>query len=294
MREKFYFFGSFRDTAQAIEDTHARLEYLEAVIRCGLELKEKEISPLVNALMVQTRFTLERSKSISSSASERWKKWWAPQWNKNAKKNWEVVIKQANSNKNNQTQAKTSEIEEEKEIEVEEKVKEETTATAPTTKNIEYINWMRSVELKGRQYLRAWNELIGDNSIMSTEVKKWIYNIQNSISAEEFKTRVEKFSVIKDLILKKKMQNYFYYPIWNRTLENFLEHINKFYWEDSVIISRIAKKDEIKKALRVLETTISPNSVNNQELKKEMTVEEKQKAKEVMLQARKKLLNHIN
>jgi hypothetical protein len=71
MREKFYFFGSFRDTAQAIEDTHARLEYLEAVIRCGLELKEKEISPLVNALMVQTRFTLERSKSISSSASER-------------------------------------------------------------------------------------------------------------------------------------------------------------------------------------------------------------------------------
>jgi hypothetical protein len=61
-----------------------------------------------------------------------------------------------------------------------------------------------------------------------------------------------------------------------------------------VIISRIAKKDEIKKALRVLETTISPNSVNNQELKKEMTVEEKQKAKEVMLQARKKLLNHIN
>jgi hypothetical protein len=31
---------------------------------------------------------------------------------------------------------------------------------------------MRSVELKGRQYIRAWNEITGDNAIMSSEVKK--------------------------------------------------------------------------------------------------------------------------
>jgi hypothetical protein len=71
MREKFYFFGSFRDTAKAIEDPTARLEYLEAVIRHGLGDEEIELSPLINCLMVQTRFTLDRSKEISDSASER-------------------------------------------------------------------------------------------------------------------------------------------------------------------------------------------------------------------------------
>ena len=112
---------------------------------------------------------------------------------------------------------------------------------------------MRSVELKGRQYLRARKKVTGDEAIMSSEVKKWIYNIQTSITAEDFKTGVEKFQVIKDLIVNKKMQNYFYYPIRSWTLENFLEHINKFYWEDSIIISRIAKK-EVKKALRILKS----------------------------------------
>jgi hypothetical protein len=71
MRERFYFFGSFRETAKAIEDSEARLEYLEAVIRHGLGDEEIEVSPLINCLMVQTRFTLDRSKEISDSASER-------------------------------------------------------------------------------------------------------------------------------------------------------------------------------------------------------------------------------
>lgn len=117
MREKFYFFGSFRDTAKAIEDSKARLEYLEAVIRHGLGDEEIELSPLVNCLMVQTRFTLDRSHDISDSASERWKLGWAPKWNQNARKNWDIISKQANSNKNNLKQTKTSEVEEEVEVE---------------------------------------------------------------------------------------------------------------------------------------------------------------------------------
>ena len=71
MRERFNFFGSFRDTAKAIEDSKARLEYLEAVIRHGLGDEEIELSPLVKCLMVQTRFTLDKSHDISDSASER-------------------------------------------------------------------------------------------------------------------------------------------------------------------------------------------------------------------------------
>ena len=122
MREKFYFFGSFRETAKTIEDPLVRLEYLEAVMRHGLGDEEIELSPLVKSLMVQTRFTLDRSKEISDSASERWKRWWAPKGNKNAVKSFENISKQANSSKNKLNQAKTSEVEEE--VEVEEEYKE--------------------------------------------------------------------------------------------------------------------------------------------------------------------------
>ena len=121
MREKFYFFGSFRETAKTIEDPLVRLEYLEAVIRHGLGDEEIELSPLVKSLMVQTRFTLDRSKEISDSASERWKRWWAPKGNKNAVKSFENISKQANSSKNKLKQAKTSEVEEEVEEEYKEK-----------------------------------------------------------------------------------------------------------------------------------------------------------------------------
>ena len=163
--------------------------------------------------------------------------------------------------------------------------------TTPQHKNIEYINGMRSVELKGKQYLWAWNELIGDNAIMSSEVKKGIYNIQNSISAEDFKARVEKFATIKDLIVRKNKQKYFYYPIWEWTLDKFLEHINKFYWEDSLIISRIANKENKNQALSILkvqDTTQYPVQVE----KKEMTEQEKAEALKTMQQAKEKLLNH--
>lgn len=160
--------------------------------------------------------------------------------------------------------------------------------TTPTHKNIEYINGMRSVELKGKQYLWAWNELTWDSSVMSSDVKKWIYNIQTSITADDFKARVEKFAVIKDLIVRKNMQNYFYYRIWDWTLEDFLGNINKFYWEDSLIISRLAKKEEIKKALRVLEVQTTQQQPVSQP-KVEMTDEDKQKALETMKQAKEKL-----
>lgn len=119
MREKFYFFGSFRDTAKAIQDPQLRLAYLEAVMDywiAGIDPPD----PIIQALLIQTKFTIDRSVEISSSASIRGKKWWAPQGNKNACKNWWKHSKQAKSSKNNLTQAKTSEEEVEEEREVEE------------------------------------------------------------------------------------------------------------------------------------------------------------------------------
>ena len=116
--EKFYFFNSFLDTARAIEDEKLRLEYMMAVAEYWIEGKESD-NPLVRALMVQTKFVLDRSQEISVSASEKWKKWWAPKGNKNACKNLENTSKQPKTNKNNLKQTKTSEEEVEEEVEKE-------------------------------------------------------------------------------------------------------------------------------------------------------------------------------
>lgn len=115
--EKFYFFNSFLDTARAIEDKELRLKYLMAVAEYWLEWKESD-DPLVKALMVQTQFTLDRSKELSEKKSESMKG------NSNAVKDWEKVSKQTKTEKNRTKQKKQEEeVEVEDELEVEEENK---------------------------------------------------------------------------------------------------------------------------------------------------------------------------
>lgn len=118
--EKFYFFNSFLDTARAIEDEWMRLKYLMAVAEYGLEGKESD-DPMIKALMVQTQFTLDRSKEILEQKSESMKG------NQNARKTWEVVPKQwktVKTDKNSEKQKKQEE-EVEEEVEYKEIYKEE-------------------------------------------------------------------------------------------------------------------------------------------------------------------------
>lgn len=102
------------DTARAIEDKEIRLKYLMAVAEYWLEWKESD-DPIIKALMVQTKFTLDRSKELSQLKSECMKG------NQNAVKNWEKQWKQKKTEKNSTKQKKQEEeVEEEVEIEVEE------------------------------------------------------------------------------------------------------------------------------------------------------------------------------
>lgn len=264
MREKFYFFWTFWGTAQAIEDKEQRLEYLEAVIRHWIGDEEKELSPLVNALMVQTRFTLDRSQEISDSASERWKKWWAPKWNTNAVKDWNIIQKQANSNKNKLKQTKTSEeeveeeVEEEIEVEKENKEKDSTTTTiqdivTEQSARISYMNGMRNVEIRWKQLINKWNSITHREEFMNEELKKALYNLQ-SIPISTFEDRATKYQSLCDRIKENKAEKLFYYPIRERDLLKFISKINLFYWDDSIIISKIAHKDWVIKdrAVRLL------------------------------------------
>lgn len=139
--EKFYFFNSFLDTARAIEDEGLRLKYLMAVAEYWLEGKEPE-DPTIKALMVQTKFTLDRSKELSNSKSEKMKG------NQNARKNWEKQLKQTETDTNRQKQKK-----QEEEVEVEEEYKKEVEEKKqpPQTKE-EMINYWEGVRLTKTQY----------------------------------------------------------------------------------------------------------------------------------------------
>lgn len=128
---------------------------------------------------------------------------------------------------------------------------EEPTTPTPSEKNIEFIHWMRDTEIRGKFYISVWNEKTWSSEIMNSELKKGIYDIR-SVAVEDFSSRVEKFVAIKDLIVMKKAEKYFFFPIWDWTLQDFLKHVNKFYGEDSVILSRLARTEEKQKAVRIL------------------------------------------
>ena len=125
--EKFYFFNSFLDTARAIEDDWLRLKYLMAVAEYWIEGKESN-DPIIKALMVQTKFTLDRSKELSQQKSE------AMRWNQNAVKNFEKVSKQRKTDKNRLKQKKQEE-------EVEEEVEEENNLITNSNELVKQSLW---------------------------------------------------------------------------------------------------------------------------------------------------------
>ena len=139
---------------------------------------------------------------------------------------------------------------------------EESTTPTPSEKNIEFIHWMRDTEIRGKFYISVWNEKTWSSEIMNSELKKGIYDIR-SVAVEDFSSRVEKFVAIKDLIVMKKAEKYFFFPIWDWTLQDFLRHVNKFYGEDSVILSRLARAEEKQKAVRILNSPESEQKKQN-------------------------------
>ena len=124
MREKFYFFDSFRDTINAIEDEVLQAKYMKAIIDYGITWEYDTSDEMVNILMVQTKFTMDRSIELSDNKSEKMK------WNQNAVKNWEKQSKQTKTDKNRVKQSetdknRTKQKKQEEEVEVEEEVEKE-------------------------------------------------------------------------------------------------------------------------------------------------------------------------
>lgn len=166
---------------------------------------------------------------------------------------------------------------------------EEPTAPTPSEKNIEFIHWMRDTEIRGKFYISVWNEKTWSSEIMNSELKKGIYDIR-SVAIEDFSSRVEKFVAIKDLILRKKAEKYFFFPVWDWTLQDFLKHVNKFYGEDSVILSRLARAEEKQKAVRILNSPESEQKKSDSASAQPLTEEQKKQNLARMREIQSKLL----
>lgn len=167
---------------------------------------------------------------------------------------------------------------------------EEPTAPTPSEKNIEFIHWMRDTEIRGKFYISVWNEKTWSSEIMNSELKKGIYDIR-SVAIEDFSSRVEKFVAIKDLIVRKKAEKYFFFPIWDWTLQDFLKHVNKFYGEDSVILSRLARAEEKQKAVRILNSPESEQKKSDSASAQPLTEEQKKQNLARMREIQSKLLS---
>lgn len=166
---------------------------------------------------------------------------------------------------------------------------EEPTAPTPSEKNIEFIHWMRDTEIRGKFYISVWNEKTWSSEIMNSELKKGIYDIR-CVAIEDFSSRVEKFVAIKDLIVMKKAEKYFFFPIWDWTLQDFLKHVNKFYGEDSVILSRLARTEEKQKAVRILNFPESEQKKSDSVSAQPLTEEQKKQNLARMREIQSKLL----
>ena len=162
--------------------------------------------------------------------------------------------------------------------------------TAHPQKNIEFIHWMRDTEIRGKFYISVWNEKTWSSEIMNSELKKGIYDIR-SVAIEDFSSRVEKFVAIKDLIVRKKAEKYFFFPIWDWTLQDFLKHVNKFYGEDSVILSRLARAEEKQKAVRILNSPESEQKKSDSASAQPLTEEQKKQNLARMREIQSKLLS---
>ena len=162
------------DTARAIEDDWLRLKYLMAVAEYWIEGKESD-DPIIKALMVQTKFTLDRSKELSQQKSE------AMRWNQNAVKNFEKVSKQRKTDKNRVKQKKQEE-------EVEEEVEEENKLITNSNELVKQSLWWNMEISNLIEQIKQQCDMIG----IAYDKQKDRYFAKFILTAKEFWEFAEK------------------------------------------------------------------------------------------------------
>jgi len=146
-------------------------------------------------------------------------------------------------------------------------------APTPPHKNIDFINWMRDVEIRGSFRLKIWNEKTWREDIMNDEIKKSMYSIMKNVTGETFEQRISKYVEVIGVIQEKSLRNYIFFQIREYDFLQFLSKINQFYWEVPTILSKIAK-NEYKTKIVWMAKRPENNATPQQEVVKKTVVDE--------------------
>ena len=90
-RESFIFYASFTDAIRLIENDKDRLDAYTAITDYGIYWKEPDENkigkmPYIVFLLAKPQIDANNKRFVVS------KKWWAPKWNQNARKNWNQLL----------------------------------------------------------------------------------------------------------------------------------------------------------------------------------------------------------
>lgn len=131
-------------------------------------------------------------------------------------------------------------------------------------------------------FLDTWNKEIGSNEILVPSLKKGIESLLSSAPLEELTDRIIRFAKLRSIVIEKKLEDYFYYPICSWRLEEFLKHINKIQGESISILEQFVRYENRTAVIRKMKRD------ETEEEKKEIKPEEKPKSKVDLTEFRKK------
>lgn len=109
--ERFQFLKTYADTVNELAkaDVNLAKDLLRKIVQYWIYSRNEKSSPIVEAMFIQIKLMLDKWKEIAIKNSEKWKRWGAPEWNKNAVKNKKKQTE--NKQETNQKQTETSKIE---------------------------------------------------------------------------------------------------------------------------------------------------------------------------------------
>lgn len=157
--------------------------------------------------------------------------------------------------------------------------REEKKQIPSTHKNLDFINWMRDVEIRGNNWLIKWNSLTSREDLMNSWVKKELFWIMKNVPFETFEKRVANFKKILDLIEVHSLKPFLYFDVWDRDFEKFIKSINKFYWTPNEIFCKLSHREYKSRVLRLISKPQKAQEEEKEEKKPLSEAEKKERQK---------------
>ncbi|MEI6425878.1 MAG: hypothetical protein WCO66_00850 [Candidatus Absconditabacteria bacterium] len=148
---------------------------------------------------------------------------------------------------------------------------------------------MLKVENEGQEFIANRNALTGRNDRMDDKTKKALYNIIDSITLQDFISRISIFTKVLNLIKEHRLSKYLFFKIEHFDLGEFLKHINKFYGTLEDVFARITIEQERKHVTSKIRSILSPPTSPPEKETAPLSQEAKDRIKEIKSRFTKKV-----